>query len=73
MEKELVIKGMHCDACVKLIGMEIEDLGYRNIISEIKVLEGEDQGIVRLHNVNSSDVEKIIIAINNLDQYKVLT
>ena len=71
METTLTVNGMHCDACVTLVKMEIEDIGLADKVQSIVLKKGENQGEVLLRDVSSADVSKISTAINNLERYNV--
>lgn len=73
MDKELKIEGMHCDACKKIITMEIEDLGLQDKLNSVDLSSEANQGFVKLSDVREEDVEKITTAINDLGQYKVIS
>ncbi|NUM25825.1 MAG: hypothetical protein HUU49_04390 [Candidatus Buchananbacteria bacterium] len=71
MDKKLLIKGMHCDACLNLIKMELADAGLENNIKEIKLLDGQQRGFVTLTNPSEAKIIQAITAINALGPYQV--
>lgn len=71
MNKELKVKGMHCNACVMLIRMELEDSGLENNIQSIE-LEDNNQGSVVLNNVEEAQIKEAINIINKMEQYEVI-
>jgi len=71
MEIKLIIEGMHCDACQTLIGMEIEENGFEDKVSSLKILAGENKGVLQLKNVTEEDVSTVKRLINAMEPYKV--
>ena len=71
MNKTLSVSGMHCQACINLITMELNDAGLKDKIKEIKLLPGQNQGVVDLVDVTDDELIKTTAAINNLGQYQV--
>ena len=72
MDQELLVNGMHCASCINLITMELEDAGLKDKIKKIKLLEGQNQGVVNLVDVNDEELTKATTAINNLGSYQVI-
>lgn len=72
MKKELLIQGMHCAACQALISMEIEELGLLDKILSLEIIKGDSKGKLVLDNVSEDQIEKIKIAINSLENYKII-
>lgn len=71
MDTTLKIQGMHCNACVSLIKMEIEDIELDSKIKDVRLLE-ENQGEIDLEEISEEEAETIKNAINNLEQYNVV-
>ncbi len=71
MNKELKVKGMHCNACVMLIRMELGENGLENNIESIE-LEDNNQGSVVLNNVEEAQLQEAKSTINKMDQYEVI-
>ena len=71
MEKKLSVKGMHCNACVSLIGMELEDSGIKKDSYSIELDPLSQKGVITLKNITESDSEKAIDAINSFGDYQV--
>lgn len=66
----ITVQGMHCDACKKIIMMELEEVGLNGYVNRIEV--GEDNiGVVYLKD-GIEDREKIISVINAIDTYSVV-
>jgi len=62
---------MHCDACKKLVTMELEDIGLDSSISQIDI--ADNVGTIMLDDsVSDSDIEKIKEVIGNMDDYEVV-
>lgn len=70
MNAKLIVNGMHCDACVSLITMELEDAGLADHLSAI-TLQPENQGAVELRAVTDEQLVSARDTINNLDRYSV--
>ncbi|MCA9386756.1 hypothetical protein KC669_01855 [Candidatus Dojkabacteria bacterium] len=71
MEKTIKVNGMHCNACVMLIRIELEENGFEKNIDSINLLE-DNKGQVKVINIKDEDETKIISLINNLDNYEVI-
>lgn len=71
MNKQLKIKGMHCESCKALITMEIEDLNLGEKVDDIQIQE-DNTGVITLSNVSEEDVEQIVNSVNSMDQYEVI-
>ena len=68
----LTVQGMHCDACKKLIMMELEDAGLGDSVVDI-TLKPENIGELQLaETVTSNDEEKIISIINAMETYSIV-
>ncbi|OIO20385.1 MAG: hypothetical protein CO029_02475 [Candidatus Magasanikbacteria bacterium CG_4_9_14_0_2_um_filter_41_10] len=68
----LTVQGMHCDACKKLIMMELEDAGLGDSVVDI-TLKPENIGELQLaETVTSNDEEKIISIINTMETYSIV-
>jgi len=68
--QQLIIQGMHCDACKKLIMMELEDASLDIFVDSISV-EDDNKGIMILKNATEDDIMKIKNSINAMDGYHV--
>lgn len=69
--KELTIQGMHCDACAKLITMELEEIGLKNQIEQL-ALSGENRGVLKLkEEVTEDQVTQIKETINAMEGYSI--
>lgn len=71
MEKELIVQGMHCDACLNLIKMELAEAGLAENIKAIKLLSGQNKGSVTLTEIDDDQIAQAVNLINALDQYRV--
>ena len=67
--KTLTIQGMHCDACQKLIKMELDDAGFENAIKGGRQVSDNIGELYIADNVSDDDVRKIAEVINNMDAY----
>ena len=68
----LTIKGMHCDACKKLITMELEDAGLQDYVTSLE-LSGENMGALTLSDsVSEEDKNRIREVINAMEGYTVV-
>ena len=47
----LTVEGMHCDACKKLIMMELEDAGLDTYVENVTVASTEKKGIFQLNEL----------------------
>jgi copper chaperone CopZ len=70
MKTKIMINGMHCNACVSLIKMELEENGLNKRISSIEVLDN-NQGELILQNLNESELTSIKEIINSMDDYQI--
>jgi len=63
---------MHCDACKKLIMMELEDAGLESSVLEVEVSKEDKRGVFTLiDEVSDSDLGQIKSVINEMDGYTV--
>lgn len=67
---KLTISGMHCNACVSLINMEIEELGLDDKVESLD-LNDDMTGELVLSEIGEAELSQIKSAINNMDQYNV--
>lgn len=67
----ITVKGMHCNSCIALIRMELEEKGYADKIVDIRLLE-DMKGEVELENVTLEDVTEVKKIINDLESYKAI-
>ena len=63
---------MHCDACKKLITMELEEIGLEHAIDRFEVGENNTGTLFLREGVSDDDVEKITARINAMGEYRVL-
>lgn len=67
----LTIKGMHCDACKKLIMMELEDHGLNNYVASLEI-SGENIGALSFRDGVSDDVVLAVRKIiDDMDNYSI--
>ena len=59
------VKSMHCDACSKLITIELEEKGIEGV-----VVNGETHEIEVPENLNDK-VEEIKNIVNSMDAYEI--
>ncbi len=72
METVLQVEGMHCNACVSLIRMEFEEKGWGEKLKDIKLIPGEEKGLVYFSQLNSEELVRVENIINNLENYQVI-
>jgi copper chaperone CopZ len=70
--KEIYVKGMHCDACKKLVQMELEENGLLKNISSLELLPDNTGKLNITEGVTAQEKEKIERVINNMETYKTL-
>lgn len=66
MQTELIVKGVHCDACLALIKMELEDIGLLDNLLELKLDSDGNTGTLRL-DARETELAIFVEAINALD------
>ncbi len=67
--KKIAIQGMHCDACQKLITMELEDIGLKNLVKSF-AQEEKNKGTLSLtESATEEEREKILTIINAMGDY----
>lgn len=67
----LTIKGMHCDACKKLITMELEDAGLNQHVASIE-LGNNNVGRLCLRDGTESEVlNNIKKVLNGMKDYSI--
>lgn len=66
----ITVQGMHCDACKKIIMMELEEVGLDEHVDRIEV-GNDNTGVVYLKD-GVEDKEKIVSVINAIDTYSVV-
>jgi copper chaperone CopZ len=71
MNKTLTVSGMHCDACVALVKMEIEEAGVDPDKISIRVDGLNNKGLVSVRDLEDGEEGKVIEAINSMDSYQV--
>lgn len=70
--KKIVIEGMHCDACKKLIMMELKDADLDTYIDSL-YLDQKNVGILTVKdNVFLENVSRIEKLINDMDGYSIV-
>lgn len=67
--KTLHITGLHCPACEKLIGMELEDAGFKDKITTIRRVNTETGEIDLADTTTPEEQTKIIATINAMGSY----
>lgn len=67
---KLIIKGMHCAACLTLIRMELEEKGLA--VKDIRLLEG-DRGEVEFTDLTKEQLALAKEIINHLDNYSIIS
>ncbi|MCA9377068.1 cation transporter [Candidatus Nomurabacteria bacterium] len=72
MKKTLNIQGMHCDACISLIKMELEEVGIAQDSVSIRVDSLNSRGVLTLADIEETQLEKAVERINSLGSYQVL-
>lgn len=71
MIKTIKVDGMHCDACKKLVMMELEENNLDQCVDSINIA-GDTIGDIILHgDSRNDDVEKIKSVINGMEGYVV--
>ncbi len=72
METKIQIKGMHCNACLALIRMELEEKGWGDRIKDIQLVAGQEKGLVYFSQLTADELHQVESTINNLDNYQVI-
>ena len=68
----LRVQGMHCDACKKLIMMELDDAGLSSAVVHI-TLKPENMGGLELRDdLSLEDVEHVRTVIRGMENYDVV-
>lgn len=67
---DLIISGMHCGSCKKLIEMELEEHKLDSHIEKFK-LNGDNTGTLTLIKADDAIVDQIKTVVNNMDDYQV--
>lgn len=63
---------MHCQACISLIQMELEDNELDQSIKKIELLEDNTGRVILKEAVNSELEQKIAKVINSMPNYQVI-
>jgi len=63
---EFKIKGMHCESCVELISMELEDMGFKNFNIDLKT------ELLTIDDTQKVDIEKVEQALKNAGDYEIV-
>ena len=66
----LTIDGMHCQACVSLVSLELDDIGLLGR-SAVKLLDTGKCGTVTILDVSAQDIERVTSLVNSLESYSV--
>lgn len=70
--KKLTIDGMHCNACISLITMELEEAGLDSMIGSIE-LSSDNKGMVLFNDsISDEQLAKATELINSMDNYQVV-
>lgn len=69
--KTLIIQGMHCDACQKLITMELDDAGFKDVIKDFRQTDKNSGELVLVDAASEQDTQKVIEIISKMDDYTV--
>ncbi|HBB37996.1 MAG: hypothetical protein UV82_C0006G0046 [Candidatus Magasanikbacteria bacterium GW2011_GWD2_43_18] len=68
----LTVQGMHCDACKKIIRMELDDAGLAEQIVDIELLPDE-RGCITLQESTSPETkDHITTVVNAIEGYSVV-
>jgi copper chaperone CopZ len=71
MVTKIKVKGMHCDACVKLVEMEVEEAGLQDKVGEIKLID-DNMGEITLKEKNEGEISKLRSTIDKMSNYEVV-
>ncbi|MDQ6984920.1 MAG: heavy metal-associated domain-containing protein [Candidatus Dojkabacteria bacterium] len=63
MNTTFTIDGMHCQACVSLIRMELEDNGFEDKVVSLE-LKDDNKGELVLEGIEENDVQIVSDLIN---------
>ena len=63
---EFKIKGMHCESCIELISMELEDMGFKNFNIDLKT------ELLTIDDTQKVDIEKVEQALKNAGDYEIV-
>ncbi|MFH1287047.1 MAG: hypothetical protein ABII02_04870 [Candidatus Magasanikbacteria bacterium] len=70
--KTLTVRGMHCEACKKLIIMEFEESGLGALVKDVEVTEEGKKGIFHLEEgATDKEIEKMKSIVNAMEGYSV--
>jgi hypothetical protein len=67
---EIIIKGMHCDACIALVTMELEEGGFEGEIKSVELIP-DNFGKVILVTDEADRISEVKNIINNMENYNV--
>lgn len=68
----LTVKGMRCNACKKLITLELEEAGLSMFVKDVKIFEEEEKGIFYFDDrLDDDTLSRVRDIINNMDGYSV--
>ena len=68
----ITVQGMHCDACKKLIMIELEEKKLHQFVSKIDVDSDKKQGKIYLKNkMTEEDLRQMRSIIESMDGYSV--
>jgi cation transport ATPase len=71
MNKTFVIEGMHCNACEKLIEMDLEENGFVKENMSFDLL-GDNKGSLSIKLSSEEEIQKITNSINRMEGYMVI-
>lgn len=70
MSDTIIVSGMHCDACKKLVRMELEDAGLDSFVLNIQVDQEQNRGTLTLKDgAGENNTEEIRNVINSMEGY----
>ena len=68
--KKINVQGMHCDACKKIIMMELEDAGLDSSVDNVEIFGEENRGIFHFkEGIDGEHIEKFKNIINSMEGY----
>ena len=67
--QNIIVKGMHCNACIAMITMQLEDKGLMELTKSISLIKGENKGIVEIYS-NDQNITAIKDAIESAGEYE---
>lgn len=70
MNHTITINGAHCQACLQLIRMELEDANLDKHIESLELIQ-DNQARLEITQCSPEELEKIQSTINTLENYSV--